>query len=757
MAGNRRAYESAIQRAAELAQSRRWTGALEEYNKALAEFPQDVAALTGLGLAYVETRQLEKALHTYQQVARLSPDNPEVIQRVGQVLEHLAQWPEAARTYVRAADAYLRLRDVSQAVELWQKAVILDPENLEAHRNLSKAYQSQQDVRRAARHNLIIARVLATKGRIDEAITYCRAALQWDPRSTEAQGILDALRQGVPLPDGPTARLQPDAEGKRTLDSFVVFEDIELETAALLGDQQRFSPSGFLREHLLTQMAEAIFSDTADPDRMKVNLLLGQAADLQTRGMTDKAIDAYLGALGAGADTAAVRFNLGLLYLDKGEYARALEHLSHTLRHAEYALGTHFAIGECYQAWGKPHDALRHLLQALLVLESQMVPASQVKALEAAYEELLRPQARRNGSGSEERTVRSIVSFLSAKGWGQQLIEARQQLDSLAEGELLITVAETLAEPQGVAAIASMKQIQEHMQQGLMFTALEEALWGIQQAPYYLPLHIRLADALMEAERLDEAVQKYIIVAETYRIRGDIKRSIAIHRYALKIAPMDISLREKLIEMLLEANMIDQAIEQYIAAADVYYQLAQVDQAIAQYNQALHYVSSGDPSRQWERNILHRIGDIHMQRVEWTEALRVYRRIKRLDPEDERARGYLADLHLKLGQRDQALRELDELIDFCTTHRQLQKVLPVLQEFTLSEPQDLALHMRLAKLYVDLQMKDEAISELDTVGELQLGAGMTQEAARTIQAIIRLGPGNVQGYRQLLDQLERQL
>jgi hypothetical protein len=54
-------------------------------------------------------------------------------------------------------------------------------------------------------------------------------------------------------------------------------------------------------------------------------------------------------------------------------------------------------------------------------------------------------------------------------------------------------------------------------------------------------------------------------------------------------------------------------------------------------------------------------------------------------------------------------------------------------------------------------MKDEAVSELDTVGEMQLAAGLTQEAARTIQAIIRLGPQNVDGYRQLLDQLERQL
>jgi hypothetical protein len=53
-------------------------------------------------------------------------------------------------------------------------------------------------------------------------------------------------------------------------------------------------------------------------------------------------------------------------------------------------------------------------------------------------------------------------------------------------------------------------------------------------------------------------------------------------------------------------------------------------------------------------------------------------------------------------------------------------------------------------------MKQEAITELDTIGEMQLNAGKTQEAIRTIQAIIRLGPQQEQGYLQLLAQLQNQ-
>ena len=114
MAGNRRVYDAAIKRAANLAWDQKWSRAIQEYNRALEEFPQDVTALTGLGLAYAETQQLELALDTYKQAANLSPENPEVIQRVGQMFERLAQWPDAASAYVMTADAYLNIRDIDR-------------------------------------------------------------------------------------------------------------------------------------------------------------------------------------------------------------------------------------------------------------------------------------------------------------------------------------------------------------------------------------------------------------------------------------------------------------------------------------------------------------------------------------------------------------------------------------------------------------------------------------------------------------------
>ena len=767
MAGNRRAYDTAIRRAAGLVREHRWTTAIEAYNEALAEYPQDVAALTGLGLAYAQTGQSDKALSAYRQAADLASDNPEVIVRLAQALERLARWQDAANAYVRAAQAYVQAHDSSQAVELWRRAALLDPQCLAAHYGLIQAYTDRGEGRRAARHHLILARVQERRRRVSRAIEHCRSALALDPHNGEARAILDALTSGATLPDGPTARLQPDKEGKRTLDSFVVFEEIELASASVLGDLDRGSPVDMVRERTMAQMAEVAFSDDG---ATRGNVLLARGADFQARGLVDRAIDAYSAALSAFAradapgsqvHVPAIHLNLGLLHREKGEFERSVEHLNRALTdpgwigRLDLELGTRFALGECYQAWGKTLEALDHLLEALRLIDSHTVVEGQVEELNAAYARIARGLSGRGELRADGDLVQSALAFLSRRGWQERVLQVRTQLNELASDGILITLAEVLLEGAAETVATAICQIKEYLERNMLFTALEECYWAIQRAPYFLPLHLLMAEVLMAKGQLSAAVLKYMVTAETYQARGELQRAIAIYGRALDIAPMNVETREKLIGLQVQIGMIDRAIEHCIAAADAYYQLAQVDKALEKLDQALTYVGQSDPARRWQSNVLHRIGDIHVQRLDWRQAIRSYRRIVRSDPEDTKARSLLVDLFFKLGQREEALKELDELIDLYQARRQPQELLSTLEEAVRVRPDEVGLHMRLAKTYLDLRRKQDAIAELDAVGELQLEMGMPQDAIRTVQAIIRLGPDNVEGYRQLLAQLRR--
>jgi len=756
VAGNRRVYETSMRRAESLVRGAEWANAISAYNEALSEYPEDLVALTGLGLAYIETDQPGKALSAYRRAASLAPDNPKVVAYFAQALVRLGRWSEAASIYVQAANACVRLEDNAAALELLHKAALMDPQSLSAHRGLADVYRRQGETRKAAWQHLILTRVLERQRQHVQALRHCTTAAELDPNNREAKMLLDALHEGGDLPDGPTARLQPDAEGRRTLESFVVFEDIELETVAMLSDWGRSSPADMARERALAEMAEAVFAGDADPHAMQGNLLLGQGADFQARGMEDRAIASYREAIRRGSETPTVHFVLGLLYRGKKEYARAVEHLGRGLSAPKLALGARFAIGESYYAWGKAAVALEHLLEVLHQIDAHTVPTSQKSALATAYARISQDYISQGESADVRRFAQSILAFLSKKGWGEQVVEMRKQLNSLAAGGILVTLAEALAEPRAEVVTTALSQIQEYLERNLYFTALEECYWAIHQTPYFLPLHLYMADVLIAKGQIEAAVGKYVVTAETYQSRSEIVRAIAVYGRAVEIAPMDVEVREKLIDLMLSERQIDQAVEQYLALADVYYQLAQVDRALAKLDDALTYVNQGDPVHQWPSKVLHRVGDIHAQRLDWRQAIRAYRRIKNVNPEDAKARSALVDLYFKSGQRDQALKELDELLDLHKAHGKSAQLVETLRDALHSRPDDLDLHMRLARVYHDQGRKEEAISELDAIGELQLGMGMTQAAQRTIQAIIRLGPDNVDGYRQLLAQLQDQ-
>jgi hypothetical protein len=55
--------------------------------------------------------------------------------------------------------------------------------------------------------------------------------------------------------------------------------------------------------------------------------------------------------------------------------------------------------------------------------------------------------------------------------------------------------------------------------------------------------------------------------------------------------------------------------------------------------------------------------------------------------------------------------------------------------------------------FVQNGMNREAIKEYDVLGEMQLENGLRSQAMQTIQAIINLGPDDIEGYRRLLTQI----
>jgi tetratricopeptide (TPR) repeat protein len=267
-----------------------------------------------------------------------------------------------------------------------------------------------------------------------------------------------------------------------------------------------------------------------------------------------------------------------------------------------------------------------------------------------------------------------------------------------------------------------------------------------------LPLHNRLADILLKQKCTDEAITKYLHISRVFQMRGQPDQTVSIYHKILNLAPMDVTVRSKLIDMYISFDDIPQALEQYLILADSYYQLAQVDRALEKYNEALRLDTDSDDVNRLKVEALTRMADIYSQRFDWAGASSAYEALLQINPTDEHTLRELIDLYYKQNKTKEATNALDNILAVYQRQSPLQ-ALALLKEFSSIYPDNMFLRQRLAVAYAQSNMTREAIAEYDKLGEMQMENGLREQAIQTIQAIINLGPDDLEGYRRLLAQI----
>ena len=507
----------------------------------------------------------------------------------------------------------------------------------------------------------------------------------------------------------------------------------------------------------MSDLAESIFEEAPASmqavrqlDKPEIDALISQALDHQTQGHTEAAIDTYRRIVAAGVHMPAVHINLGLLCQENVRLDEAIEQFKQSVDHEEYHLGSLFALGELYRAKGLVDQALVYFIEALKIIDLQTVDRNQADDLIQVYESLAESFAAKGEAQQSGSFVNTLVDFLSSKGWEDKVVQARRRLDSLTEeGAPAMSLAEILSMPNSEALLHSMSLMQELAKRGKYYSALEEAYIAVQRAPDYLPLHLRIADVIWKTGQTDLAVAKYLIVANTLYARGDARQAMTIYQRVLRLAPMDTTIRSKLIELLIAYGQIDRAIEQYLALADTYYQLASIDKAREKYIEALKLAPRGGTSRLWSNQILHKLGDMDTQRGDWRRAIQTYEQIRQIDPQDEKARLMLIELYYKV-QPERAIAEIDGMMKAYRAGGKLRKIVPIIEDQIRLHPRDMALQQRAAQACIESGLKHEGIEHLNNLGEMLLNAGQTKQAMTTIKAIIALNPPNVEEYKALL-------
>lgn len=738
MPGNREDYEQAMNAGHNAAWDKEWSLAVAAYGQAVREFPDDVEAHIHMGLALLELGRLEDALKVYTRAHQLAPEDPISLEKSADILERIGRMKEASQQYVNVAEVYLGQRDLDKAIFNWDKATKLTPGLLAIHAKLAQAYERLGKKAKALRQYMLMGQVFQRMDDSEKATRAIQRALRLDGRNVAALNALRAIESGaeiiVPSETGDLAAAQP-AKPVRQVQP--------------VGEADPLGPMGEAMTDALGLLAQYVMEggrlDAAGGDAL-------QAMEFQRQALHDQAIAAYQRAEPA-LNHPALKLNLGTLLLLVDRPNDAVKQLGEAVSHPQLSAGALHALGKAYYALGKHKQASRYLIQSLQAVDTVLtVEMDDPEDLATLYERLL--MALDGRSEEAMATINSrFVSLLEGKDWKQRVAETRRQLEETLRDEGEQGIVDILVAARSDKLTQSVSMIDRFMRQNLMTLAMDEAHRAIEFSPTYLPVHIRMAEIMMREGRVRQAINKYNVVARTYMVRGEKDRAASILSEVLEMAPLDISVRESLIELLETEERWDEALDQYVDLADTYHQLGNFDMARDIFMDSEKLANKVGASPERIVRVKHRVADIDQMRLDMRKAQKIYEEIIQIVPTDERAHRMLIDIHYRQGNQVDAVKKLDQLLGIYARSHQINKITQLLEELVTMYPNDTALRSRLAAIFKQMGRKEDAIKQLDALGELQLEAGLHQDAIRTIRQIVTLNPAGIEDYRRLLAQL----
>ena len=718
MTGREEVFQQAMNRGHSAAWDQDWEQAASCYREALTELPDNPQALASLGLALFELQQFGEALQVYAQAADISPDDPVLFDRISLLSEKTGNRDFFLTASLRAAELYLKRQDVEKAIENLSRVARTDPENLEAHSRLAVIYERLGRKQQAVVEYMVVASLFQRSHDLDRAVQAVDRALLISPDSSEVNEALVMLRESrlLPKPTRSRAATGPlSASPARRREKFLPKSEPSIADPVTEG-----------RDKALAGLAELIFDEgngerMPDPkhhpgrrhqkvgsnwlgigqkyDPAAVMLHLSQAVDLQARARTAEAGEELELVLGAGLENPAVFFNLGFLFSQADQLDKAAHYLKFAVKYDDYALASHLLLGQILQRNGRLDEAALEYLEALKWADAQVVPGDQAESLRQLYEPVIEAEAKRTDPQAKALLCDSISTLLMRGNWREQLAEARRELPVEGEGVPPAPLGEMLTEARSSQIIESITMINRLARAGHLRSAMEEAMFALLHAPTYLPLHIMLGEILLQGDHIPEAVEKFRVVAQVYNSRGETDRAIDLLQRVIRIAPMDIDARSRLIEVLLARGEVDAAVREHVGVADVYYDLADLDQALETYNNAFQLARESKFSPTIKIQILHQMADIELQRLDWRKALQLYEQIRDLDSEDQRARANLVQLNLRLGQATQAMVELKNYLSYLFKQGQQDLAIPFVEGLVSENYEHQSLQRILADLY----------------------------------------------------------
>lgn len=747
-----------------------WNNAAGYYQQALDIDPGNFKALTNLGLANYEMREYREALDAYGKAVEINPDDPAPYEKMFLIYNEVSQPAEAVKASLKAAESHLKNEDIQKAIENWKRVLELDIQNVKAHARLGMVYERLGKMKLAVSEYINTASLLQLNGNIKKATESIDRALNCSPENIIALRAKEILHQGRQLPI-------PEPIETEAKEEEVPAAAAQLEAPKPEPERIYENPIVEAVEKSLIILAEAMFEENVDPGTSKkgskrelesalswnakkeespevssyLKLHISQAIASYKTDDEKNAADNIKKAIDDGYGNPAAYFLLGFFYSNLGRMESAIRSLNKSVANEEFALASRLLLAQYYAGAEQWVDASREYLEALRIADTSLADKEDVEDLIHLYEVMMDDLEQQEGDDAYIEMSTHIGEMLMRPDWADILTELRAQ--GKAQEGVILPQLDALLDDRRTQIMGVHQNITVLAKEGHFGAAMEMAFFALRSAPSFLPLHVTIGDLLVEENKIDGAVTKYLAVADVYTVQGKTERALTMLRKVIELQPMNIEIRQRQIDLLEDYGQKEEAIQEYINLAEVFFPLAELDSARAAYIKALALANAIPDAENTRMKLLQRLADLDIQRLDWDSAITTYTEISELSPGNKKASVSIVDLNYRLGKKPAAKQEIDRYLALFDPEQNKQLLEDYLTTLKTEIPGEVFVIRYMVEFYKGLGLIEQAITELDGLGDMLLEAGKKEEAVTVIQEIVSLDPPNIEAYQKLLSQL----
>jgi pilus assembly protein FimV len=161
---------------------------------------------------YVVSGKFAQAIKEYQKLLNKEPDEPTLLNTVGDLYLKQNNREQALEQFRRAAEVYLRNGFLVKAIAVYKKIYQFDPSEPRVNESLADLYQRQGLTYEASRHLQVLIQQHQENGNLEQASIYLQRLIEIDPSDAEIQSELAQILEMRRDEGGAFQRYQAAAE-----------------------------------------------------------------------------------------------------------------------------------------------------------------------------------------------------------------------------------------------------------------------------------------------------------------------------------------------------------------------------------------------------------------------------------------------------------------------------------------------------------------------------------------------------------------